>query len=123
MSGKNSISRRQFVVGASGLVVAGSVSGAEQAAVPEGTAQLAKDGGQRAVKERPASAARWGEPELKQLESMLQQGLVLLLAGSADPTADRAVSRILPGEVRADLFLGHGRDSHCRGRRGHRSGR
>ncbi|MBM4089943.1 MAG: glutamine--scyllo-inositol aminotransferase [Planctomycetes bacterium] len=81
MSGKNSISRRQFVVGASGLIVAGSVSGAEQPTAAEGTAQLAENGGERAVKEQPASAARWGEPELKQLESMLKQGSLFYWQG------------------------------------------
>jgi dTDP-4-amino-4,6-dideoxygalactose transaminase len=73
LSGTNSISRREFVAGASGMLLAGSVGTAvESAAVTEGP-KLAIEGGEKAVKEQCAARLRWGEPERKRLEEMLQQ--------------------------------------------------
>lgn len=72
MSGTNPMSRRRFVAGASSLLLAGAAKGAEEKTASEETSQLALEGGPKAVKESPAPEPRWGEPELKQLETMLQ---------------------------------------------------
>lgn len=72
MSGANPISRRQFVAGASGLLLAGAASADEKSASSQG-AKLAVQGGEKAVKTSAGSGRRWGEPERKQLEAMLEQ--------------------------------------------------
>jgi dTDP-4-amino-4,6-dideoxygalactose transaminase len=68
------MSRRRFVAGASGVLLASAVAGAGEKAVSHQGSPLALHGGQKAVKKSPASERRWGEPERKQLEAMLQQG-------------------------------------------------
>jgi perosamine synthetase len=74
MGEHDSMSRREFVAGASGLLLAGAVEGADQgAAKPALQSELALHGGQRAVKLPIGWGPRWGEPERKQLEAMLQQ--------------------------------------------------
>jgi dTDP-4-amino-4,6-dideoxygalactose transaminase len=73
MSEKNSLSRRQFVAGASGMVLAGAAMGAAERTVSGQESQLAIDGGEKAVKVKCSATHRWGEPEQKQLEAMLQQ--------------------------------------------------
>ena len=74
MSGVNSISRRQFVAGASGMVLAGAAGSAAERTVSEQEDKLAIDGGEKAVKAACPAKPRWGETERKQLEAMLQQG-------------------------------------------------
>jgi len=74
MSGTYSVSRRQFVAGASSLLLAGAVQGGEEKPAAGQGSQLAVNGGEKAVKTSPASERRWGEPERKQLEAMLEQG-------------------------------------------------
>ena len=82
MSGENSMSRRRFVAGASGLLLAGAVEGAEQgAAKPAPKSQLALDGGEKAVKTAAGYGPRWGEPERKQLDAMLRQGSLFYWQG------------------------------------------
>lgn len=74
MSGENRVSRRQFVAGASSLLLAGGAQGADQAAAkPAAESALALHGGEKAVKTAAGSGRRWGDPELKQLGKMLQQ--------------------------------------------------
>ena len=75
MSEQPSVSRREFVTGASGLLLAGAGGSAPTAAeaAAEPAAQLAIHGGPKAVAQPAARAARWGEPERKQLEAMLSQ--------------------------------------------------
>lgn len=73
MSGTNSISRRQFVAGASGLVLAGAAVGAAEKTAPGQESALALDGGAKAVKTSAVAGPRWGEPERQQLGAMLQQ--------------------------------------------------
>lgn len=73
MSEKNGMSRRQFVAGASGLVLAGAVAKGGEPAGASNASKLAVDGGEKAVKVRPSAAPRWGEVELKQLQEMLKQ--------------------------------------------------
>lgn len=72
MSGKNAMSRRQFVAGASGLVLAGAAAGAEKTASDEAS-RLAVNGGEKAVKSCPSLPIRWGEPERERLNAMLGQ--------------------------------------------------
>jgi len=73
MNEMSSVSRRQFVVGASGLLWASAVPTAGHAAGPQQTPQLAVAGGEKAVTGTVVMERRWGEPERQQLESMLQQ--------------------------------------------------
>ncbi len=72
MSGKKSMSRRQFVAGASSLVLAGAAAGAEKTASKQAD-KLAINGGEKAVKSYPSLPLRWGEPERERLDEMLQQ--------------------------------------------------
>ena len=62
MSGSDSMSRRQFVAGASGALLAGTVAKAAESAANQGS-QLAVQGGEKAVKTAAARGQRWGEPE------------------------------------------------------------
>jgi len=70
MSANNALSRREFVAGTSGLLLAGAV---QPGAAAQAAAKLAIDGGEKAVKTPAGSGPRWGEPERKQLEAMLKQ--------------------------------------------------
>jgi len=81
MNGTNSMSRRQFVAGASGLVLAGAAAGAAEKAASGRGSELAIDGGEKAVKTSPASQPRWGEVEQKQLEAMLRQNSLFYWKG------------------------------------------
>lgn len=80
--GKNhSISRREFVAGASSLMVAGTAANAAVPNQPNKSSPLAIDGGPKAVKTAASSGRRWGQPELKQLEAMLQQNSLFYWEG------------------------------------------
>ncbi len=81
MTELNSVSRRQFVAGASGLLLAGTVQGAAEKAASQGASALAIDGGAKAVKTAAGSGRRWGELELKQLEAMLEQNSLFYWQG------------------------------------------
>jgi dTDP-4-amino-4,6-dideoxygalactose transaminase len=78
MSAKDSLSRREFVAGTSGLLLAGAMQ-AGAAAEPAG--RLAIEGGAKAVKTPAGSGRRWGEPERKQLEAMLEQNSLFYWQG------------------------------------------
>ena len=81
MSQKNAMSRRQFVAGASSLVLAGAAANSE-AKTPTGEAsKLAVDGGEKAVKVSAPSKPRWGETEQNQLADMLQQNSLFYWKG------------------------------------------
>ena len=80
MSGSDSISRRQFVAGASGALLASTVVKAAEPAANQGS-QLAVQGGEKAVKTEAAGGQRWGEPERQQLESMLRQDTLFYWQG------------------------------------------
>jgi len=75
MSNRNSLSRREFVASASGLLLAGTLdSEASQAAAPTDQSELAIGGGQRAVKSpAPKLPTRWGDAERGQLDATLKQ--------------------------------------------------
>jgi dTDP-4-amino-4,6-dideoxygalactose transaminase len=90
MSDNDSISRRQFVAGASALLATGGMSSqraalrghdAQAACLPTAAPRenmppsaLALHGGEKAVKAAAGSGARWGQPEFEQLDEMLKQG-------------------------------------------------
>jgi perosamine synthetase len=69
----NSISRREFVAGTSGLILASTLGQAVAAPASTSGLKLAIDGGEKAVQVQCPPAARWGEPERKQLAEMLGQ--------------------------------------------------
>jgi dTDP-4-amino-4,6-dideoxygalactose transaminase len=74
------MSRRAFVAGTSGLLLAGAAAGsAPSSAKPAGT--LAIQGGEKAVKVPQGSGRRWGEPERKQLEAMIEQNTLFYWQG------------------------------------------
>ncbi len=74
MSDPNILSRRQFVAAAAaGLAAADAARASEQPATSEPAGKLAIDGGTKAVKSALGHAPRWGDPERRQLEAMLQQ--------------------------------------------------
>lgn len=77
----DSVSRRQFVAGASSLLLAGTVQGAAEKAASQEASPLAIDGGDKAVKTAAGSGRRWGEPERKQLEAMLEQNSLFYWQG------------------------------------------
>jgi dTDP-4-amino-4,6-dideoxygalactose transaminase len=81
MSEMTSVSRRQFVAGASSLLLAGTVQGAAEKAASKEGSPLAIDGGEKAVKTAAGSGRRWGETELKQLEAMLEQNSLFYWQG------------------------------------------
>jgi perosamine synthetase len=81
MSGTNDMSRRQFAAGASGLVLAARVGKAAERTASNQGSTLAIDGGEKAVKAKPAAGPRWGDRELKQLETMLQQSSLFYWKG------------------------------------------
>ncbi len=68
------VSRRQFIAGTSGLLMAGALADAAprmaQAAEPS---KLAIEGGEKAVKAAIADEPRWGDVERAQLDAMLEQ--------------------------------------------------
>jgi len=73
MNAENSISRRDFVTGATAALAAAAAPAAEEKIGAKPSSPLAIDGGEKAVKASPAWTRRWGKPELQQLEAMLQQ--------------------------------------------------
>ncbi len=81
MSSKKSISRRAFVAGASGAVLAGTTFRTRRSFGRRSEAKLAIDGGPKAVTVSPKAQPRWGEIELNQLREMLKQGSLFYWKG------------------------------------------
>ena len=81
MRGTNSMSRRQFVAGASGLVLAGAVGEAAEKTASNSGSKLAIHGGEKAVKSCPSLPIRWGEPERERLNAMLGQNSLFYWKG------------------------------------------
>ena len=80
MSGTNSVSRRQFVAGASGLLLAGAAEGAAKESAPRSS--LALHGGEKAVRQpAPSLPIRWGEVERERLDAMLGQNSLFFWKG------------------------------------------
>jgi len=73
MSDGDAVSRRQFVAGASSLLLAGAAQGAADKPAAQPGSPLAVHGGDKAVQAAAGSGRRWGEVERKQLEAMLEQ--------------------------------------------------
>jgi dTDP-4-amino-4,6-dideoxygalactose transaminase len=73
MREKKSMSRREFVAGTSGLVLAGTAASSCAKTDPHQQSKLAVFGGEKAVKTTASAGPRWGETERKQLEALLQQ--------------------------------------------------
>jgi dTDP-4-amino-4,6-dideoxygalactose transaminase len=96
MSGKNSMSRRQFVAGASGLVLAGAVGEAAEKTASNKGSKLAIHGGEKAVKTAAGSGRRWGEPERKQLDAMLQQGSLFYWQGPQTKLLTERFQKVCP---------------------------
>lgn len=77
MKSKKSLTRRQFVAGAStGVSLAGAARGkaAGTPATPAPSAKLAIEGGEKTIQKAVAQTGRWGEPEMKQLGEMINEG-------------------------------------------------
>ncbi|MHB0957881.1 MAG: DegT/DnrJ/EryC1/StrS family aminotransferase [Pirellulaceae bacterium] len=98
MNGPNGVSRREFVAGASGLLLAGTLPGALAATVPQQAPQLAVQGGEKAVPSSVAATRRWGEPERQQLESMLQQDSLFYWQGPQTNLLTERFREICPVE-------------------------
>lgn len=78
----NSINRRQFVAGTSGMLMAGALqSTAADAAEAAAEEKLAIHGGQKAVQTSISYAPRWGDPERERLEEMLRQNTLFYWGG------------------------------------------
>lgn len=67
------LSRREFVAGASGAVLASTLQGTRSSCAANQANRLAIEGGEKAVQIAATKRPRWGQPELQQLEEMLQQ--------------------------------------------------
>ena len=107
-----SVSRRQFVAGTSGLLLASVVRQADGEPVTKQESTLAVEGGEKAVKASAGSGPRWGEPERQQLETMLQQDSLFYWQGPQTALLTERFRGICPAEVCADLFVGHRRVAH-----------
>jgi perosamine synthetase len=98
MSDDSSMSRRQFVAGASGLALAAVACGGDEVAESGRASQLALLGGDRAVTTTAGSGARWGETELRQLEAMLQQDSLFYWQGPQTKLLTERFREICPVE-------------------------
>ncbi len=96
MSEKNSMSRRRFVAGASGLVLAGTVKGGGQSASAAETSKLAIDGGPKAVAKACPATPRWGEVEQEQLAEMLKQGSLFYWNGPQTELFKKRFQEVCP---------------------------
>lgn len=102
MDGEKFVSRREFVAGASGLLLASAISGsAERAgaaenAAPKPESDLAVHGGAKAVTDSAGSRKRWGETELKQLQSMLEQDSLFYWQGPQTKLLTERFQQVCP---------------------------
>ena len=96
MNKENSVSRRQFVAGASGLLLAGAVHQAVGATVANQESKLAVDGGEKAVTASAGSGPRWGDPERQQLDAMLQQNSLFYWQGPQTALLTERFQEICP---------------------------
>jgi len=98
MSEKNSMSRRRFVAGASGLVLAGAVGNAAEKTAFKSGSKLATDGGEKAVKAKCIATPRWGEVELRQLEETLHQNTLFYWKGPQTELFKERFKEVCPVE-------------------------
>jgi perosamine synthetase len=79
---KHAVSRREFVAGTSGLLLAGAMVGAAETAKPASPSALALHGGEKAIRgPAPSLPIRWGGPERERLEAMLGQNSLFFWKG------------------------------------------
>lgn len=98
MSEKNAMSRRQFVAGASGLVLAGAMAKAGEQPASKPASDLAVHGGPKAVQKAATAEPRWGEPERHQLEAMLQQNSLFYWQGPQTELLTQRFREVCPVE-------------------------
>ena len=79
MKTKTGLNRREFLAGASALLLASELPGQESKSPPTApdSAKLAIEGGEKAVKKSAIKPVRWGEPEHAQFTEMLKQDSLL----------------------------------------------
>ena len=98
MASKDSISRRRFLAGSSSLLLAGAAMDATiaqgESAAP--AAKLALKGGPKTVKVAPVRGLRWGQPERKQLEAMLQQESLFYWKGPQTKLLTERFQKVCP---------------------------
>jgi len=90
------MSRRRFVAGASGLVLAGAIQGNERSAAAARKSTLARDGGAKAVKVKCTATPRWGEIELKQLGETIQQNTLFYWKGPQTELFKKRFKEVCP---------------------------
>ena len=98
MASKQSLSRRAFVAGTSGLLLAGAAEGAApETAKPAANSALALHGGAKAVPgPMPSQPLRWGVPEREQLDAMLQQPSLFFWKGPQTELLIKRVQEVCP---------------------------
>ena len=97
MPSPKNVSRRQFVAGASSLVLAGAaVQGNTEAAGAGETSQLALHGGKKATEGAPSLPIRWGEPEGMQLREMLDQNALFYWKGPQTTLLKERFQKLCP---------------------------
>jgi perosamine synthetase len=94
---KESMSRREFVAGASSLMAAGTMAADAKAVSNEGS-KLAMHGGQKAVRQSSVATPRWGEAERKQLDAMLQQNSLFYWKGQQTELLKQRFREVCPVE-------------------------
>ncbi len=96
MDEHESLSRRRFVAGASaGLLLAGA-AGAVPAKAAADSGKLAIEGGEKAVIMPAVRGRRWGEPERRQLDAMLQQDSLFYWEGPQTKLLTERFQEICP---------------------------
>jgi dTDP-4-amino-4,6-dideoxygalactose transaminase len=96
MSGAHSFSRREFVAGASGLLLAGAASGAEGPPAAQPKSPLAVHGGEKAVTATAKAELRWGDVERQQLDALLQQSSLFYWQGPQTKLLTERFQQICP---------------------------
>ena len=102
----NSLSRRRFLAGTSGLLVAGAATGAAGKAVSNQSTKLAVHGGEKAVKGCPPLPLRWGEPERERLDAMLKQNSLFYWKGPQTELLLKRFREICPMKYAANCSSG-----------------
>ena len=90
------MNRRDFVAGASGLLMVGGLARAGDKPATQPDTQLAMHGGEKAVRVPAGSGRRWGEPERQQLEAMLRQDSLFYWEGPQTRLLTQRFQEICP---------------------------
>ena len=93
-----SMTRRQFVATSSAALLATSIDPVSSTAAQSSTssATLAVQGGEKAVKQSPKPALRWGEPERERLNAMLGQDSLFYWKGPQTTLFIERFKRVCP---------------------------